>query len=166
MQRDHAGGRTANFVCSCEPAALTLAMRDFGPHCPPLVLTSVLISIPCFFNPLPLLYPVNSSSFRIQLIASSYNPSLTSQQLYRFMYLYVCIDRTVSKSIHVALHCEYAFRSPEDLVKYADSASEKLEWSLRIRCLANDAKTAVSWRILQVLIITIYSISYRKSDTF
>ena len=97
MQRDRAGGRTANFTFwSCEPAALTLATRDFGPHCPPPVLTSVLTSIPCFFNPLPLLYPVNSSSFRIQLITSSYNPSLTSQQLYHFMYLYVCITMTVS----------------------------------------------------------------------
>lgn len=68
--------------------------------------------------------------------------------------IYISAHRTVSKSIHVALQCECAFRSPEDLVKMQILLQKN--WVKLIRN-NNDAKTAASGRILQVLIITIYS---------
>lgn len=167
MQRDRAGGRTANFTFWwCEPEALTLATRDFGPHCPPPVLTSVLTPSPVFSIPflffIQLTLPpleFNSSHLSIILlwlpnsciISCIYMSVLPWQSLSPFMLL--CNVNMPSGHLKILLKMQILLQK---------SWSEAWESP----CLANDAKTAVSGRILQVLIVTIYSISCRKSDTF
>ena len=116
---------------SLQPSHLlrgTLALTVPHPSWPLSWLPSPAFSIPFLFFIQLTLPPLEFNSSHLPIILLWLPNSCIISSIYMSVLPWQSL-----KSVHVALQCEYAFRSPEDLVKNADSASEKLEWSRRIR---------------------------------